>query len=263
MTELLQNKNSATRFQILIEIAGAGPTLHQKSIAASLHVTPQAVSDYIRQMMEDEMLISTGRSSYRVSLKGVNWILLMLRELKEYTVIASKAVTNVSVSAAIAEDDIQQGQTVGLKMQDGLLYASQYCGRGAKGIAVSSVKKNEDLDISNIEGIVEFIRGKVTVLQIPSILRGGSRGTDLSRLKTLVRNSHQVGAIGIESLVALRTIEIEPQYLYGVIEAAVEATQCGLAFIIVCSDDMSPDVLKRFQEEKIKYDMTDLSLKNR
>ena len=41
MVEILQNKNSATRFQILVEIAASGPNIQQKSIAAKLDVTPQ------------------------------------------------------------------------------------------------------------------------------------------------------------------------------------------------------------------------------
>jgi putative transcriptional regulator len=42
MVEILQNKNSATRFQILVEIAASGPNIQQKDIATKLGVTPQA-----------------------------------------------------------------------------------------------------------------------------------------------------------------------------------------------------------------------------
>ena len=51
MVEILQNKNSATRFQILVEIAASGHSIQQKSIAVKLGVTPQAISDYIRQLV--------------------------------------------------------------------------------------------------------------------------------------------------------------------------------------------------------------------
>ncbi len=48
------------------------------------------------------MVVSTTRSSYRVSAKGVNWILKMLRELRDYTGAAAQAVTNITVCAAVA-----------------------------------------------------------------------------------------------------------------------------------------------------------------
>ncbi|MBI3040810.1 MAG: Crp/Fnr family transcriptional regulator [Chloroflexi bacterium] len=258
MVEILQSKNAATRFQILVEIAAAGPAIQQKSIAAKLGCTPQAISDYIHQLLDEELVISTGRSSYKVSTSGVNWMLKVLRELRDYVPLVQQAVTNITTCAAIAEDDISQGQPVGLKMKDGLLFATNQIDRGARGIAVSSVRQGEDVDIAKIEGLVELTRGTVTILQVPSIEKGGSRQVDLKRLQVQVNNSQPLGAIGIEALIALRRADIEPGYLYGVTEAAVEAARCGLSFIIVCSDDAIAGLLKRLQEEKLNYELINL-----
>ena len=263
MVEILQNKNYATRFQILVEIAASGPNIQQKSIAVKLGITPQAISDYIRQLLEEELVVSSGRSHYRVSAKGVNWVLKVLRQLRDYASFVEQAVTNITVCAAISECDIRQGQTVGLEMRNGLLFATNQIDGGARGIAVSSVRQGEDVDVSNIEGLVELTRGKVTILQVPSIQKGGSRQVDLKRLQVQVNNSQQVGAIGIEALIALRRADIEPRYLYGVAEAAVEAVRCGLSFIVVCTDDAISGLIKRLQEENLNYELIDLGLKNR
>ncbi|MBC8275453.1 MAG: MarR family transcriptional regulator [Chloroflexi bacterium] len=262
MVEILQNKNSATRFQILVEIATSGPNIQQKSIAAKLDVTPQAISDYIHQLMKDGLVVSTGRSQYRVSTKGVNWMLKILRELRSYTSLVERAVTNVTVCAAIAECDINLGQAVGLKMRNGLLFATSQTNGGARGIAVSSVSQGDDVDVSNIEGLVELTRGLVTILQVPSIQKGGSRQTDLELLRAQVANNQQVGAIGIEALISLRRVDIEPRYLYGVTEAAIEAAHCGLSFAIACTDDAIPGLIKRLQEEGLNCELVDLHLKN-
>ena len=72
MVEVLQNKNLATRFQILVEIAAMQPNIQQRHIAKKLNITPQAVSDYIKQMLGAGLLTSDGRSRYRVSNDGVN-----------------------------------------------------------------------------------------------------------------------------------------------------------------------------------------------
>jgi putative transcriptional regulator len=263
MIEILQNKNSATRFQILVEIAASGPNIHQRTIAAKLGITPQAVSDYIRQMAAEEMLVSTGRSSHRVSIKGVNWVLKMLRELNEYIPLVTKAVTNLTVCAAIAEADIRKGQPVGLKMKDGLLFATTPDGGGARGIAMSTSKRGEDVDVAEIEGLVDLTRGTLEIFQVPSIAKGGSKKTNTKFLKARILGRGLVGAIGIEALVGLRKINIEPQYLYGVTEAAVEAVHCGISFIIVCSDDAIPDLIKKLREERLEFVVTDLTLKPR
>jgi putative transcriptional regulator len=262
MVEILQNKNSATRFQILVEIAASGPNIQQKDIATKLGITPQAISDYIHQLTKEKLVITTGRSQYKISTKGVNWMLKVLRELRSYTSMVERAVTNVTVCAAIAERDLNQGQTVGLKMKNGLLFATSQINGGARGIAVSSVSQGEDVDISNIEGLVDLTRGMVTILQVPSIQKGGSRQVDLERLQTRVTDNQQVGAIGIEALISLRRVDVEPRYLYGVTEAAIEAAHCGLSFVIVCTDDAIPGLVKRLQEEGLNCEIIDLHLKN-
>ena len=75
MTEVLQNKNLATRFQILAEIAANQPNLQQKDIARKLNITPQAVSEHIIRLEEEGWVVSEGRSRYKVTQVGVNWVL--------------------------------------------------------------------------------------------------------------------------------------------------------------------------------------------
>jgi len=260
MVEILQNKNSATRFQILVEIAASGPGIRQKSIAVKLGVTPQAISDYIHQLMKEDLVVSEGRYYYRVSAKGVNWMLKVLRELRSYASLVEQAVTSITVCAAVAECDINRGQAVGLKMKDGLLFATGQTDGGARGMAVSSASQGEDIDVSDIEGLVELVRGRVTILQVPNIQKGGSRQVNVELLQAQITNSQQVGAIGIEALISLRRIGAEPRYLYGVTEAAIEAAKCGLSFIIACTEDAIPGLIKRLQEEELRYELMDLRL---
>ncbi|HCP60056.1 MAG TPA: Crp/Fnr family transcriptional regulator, partial [Dehalococcoidia bacterium] len=121
MVGILRNKNVATRFQILAEIAAGQPDIQQKDIARRLNITPQAVSDYIKRLLKEGLLTSAGRSQYRVSNEGVDWMLRHLKELQEYLEVVGKAVSNIKVSAAIAGCNLSRGQTVGLVMREGLL----------------------------------------------------------------------------------------------------------------------------------------------
>jgi putative transcriptional regulator len=262
MIEILQNKNSATRFEILVQIAASGPNVQQRHIAGKLGITPQAVSDYMHRLIEEDLVVSPGRSSYRVSVKGVNWMLEMLRDLRDYSSAVAKTITNITTCAAIAETEIRKGQRVGLKMKDGVLVASGNPGKGAKGISMSTVKQGEDVDVSNIEGLIDLAKGKITVLQVPSIRKGGSRLADLKKLKSCL-GTQAVGTIGIEALAVIRKTGMEPQYTYGVTEAAIEAAHCGLAFIIACTDDAVPGLVKRLRDEGLEYELIDLSKNKR
>ena len=262
MTQLLRNKNLATKFQILVEIAANQPSIQQKDIARRIGVTSQAVSEYVIGLEKDGWITSDGRSRYRVTTEGVNWVLKAFRELQGYSNFVEKAVTNVMVSTAIADCDLSKGQKAGLVMREGLLFATDSPSKEAKGIATSDAKKGEDVGISDIEGIVELNVAKVTVLEVPDIQRGGSRSIDLTKLKKEIGGAKYIGVIGIEALVALRRVGVEPDYLYGVTEAAVEAARSGLPFLVVCAGREAPSLLQRLKEESLEYKLVNLGGNN-
>ena len=255
MSQILRNRNLTTRFQILVEIAANQPNILQRDVAKKLDVTPQAVSEHVRELVKEGLLVSDGRSKYRVTRKGVDWILKGLRELQGYCSLVTEAVTNITVCAAVADSDLSQGQVVGLRMRDGLLFATETAVGGARGIAVADAKRGEDVGITNIEGIVDLGQGKVTILKVPSIQKGGSKRVDPATLKSELDRSGLVGAIGIEALAALRRINVEPRYFYGVAEAAIEAAHCGLPVLIVCTDDDLAGLLTRLEEDGLDYEV--------
>lgn len=53
MIELLSSKSGITKFQILIEVAAHQPNVRQKEIAEKIGVTPQAVSEYIKELVAE------------------------------------------------------------------------------------------------------------------------------------------------------------------------------------------------------------------
>jgi putative transcriptional regulator len=261
MTQVLRNKNLATRFQILVEIAANQPSIQQKDIAQKIGVTSQAVSEYISKLEKDGWITSNGRSRYRITKEGVNWMLKSLRELQQYSTAAERVLTGITTWAAIAAEDLKQGQPVSLLMQNGLLYASAQAGNGALGVTSDKAFKGEDIGVINIEGILSLDIGQITVLEVPVIQDGGSREVDQAKLKQVLIGGVLVGAIGIEAIVALRRAGIEPDYLYGVTQAAVEATRSGLQFIIVCTSGESPTLLKKLNEENSKF--TIINIRNK
>jgi putative transcriptional regulator len=228
VAEILKSKNLATKFQIMVEIAGHQPNIQQKDIAPRLGITSQAVSEYIREMIKDGWLTSEGRSRYKVTREGVDWILQMSRQLHSYAWLVSKVVADISTTTAIANSDLSVGRTVSLYMKDGLLFASDAIGlKGAKGTTVTEAKKGQDVGIRNVEGVIKLEPAKVTIGKVPNVQDGGSQGTDTVQLKRLARKARLVGTLGTEALVALTRIGAEPGYMHGVPEAAVEAATTG------------------------------------
>jgi len=258
MAEILRNKNLATKFQILAEIANSGLHIQQSDIARRLEVTPQAISDYIGQLVKDGMLSLEGHSRYRVTNEGVNWIIKSLKELKDYTDYTAEAITNISISAALADSSLTKGQKVGLEMKDGILVATDRIGPGASGIAGWDVQAGGDIGIRDIDGIVELKAGKVTILKIPNIQRGGSQEVDFKQLKIFLKEKSFVGAIGIEALVALKKANAAMPYFFGVKEAGAESAQHGISPLVACVEDEISGLIKRLEEVHIIYEIIDI-----
>lgn len=263
MAQMLESKREATKFRILVEIAAGQPNIQQRGIARKLNLTPQAISEYTRELIKETLVTSDGRSRYRVTREGVNWILRMSRELENYSAFVGKVVTNISVCAAVAECDLARGQSVGLHMKDGILHASSMLEGGASGTVVSKAKNGEEVAVSNIEGTMKLEMGRITICKVPGIQKGGSKNTNLHRLKKKAAEKTIIGAVGIEAITALKRIGIAPQYIYGVKEAAVEAASCGLSPLVVCVEDDTPSLLSRLGEEGLEYELLDLKVRTK
>jgi len=243
----------------MVEIAAHQPNIQQKDIAPRLGITSQAVSEYIRDLIKDGWLVSQGRSRYKVTREGVDWILQMSRQLHSYSWFVSKVVADISTTTAIADSDLSVGQPAALYMKDGLLFASDVIGgKGAKGIAVTEAKKGRDVGIGNVEGVIKLDPAKVTIGKVSNVQDGGSRSTDLTRLKKETKEARLVGVTGAEALVALTEIGVKPDYVHGVREAAIEAAYCGLPFLVICSEDKISILVQRLEEENLDYEIIDL-----
>jgi len=260
MVEILQNQNSATRFRVMVEIAANQPNIQQKDIARRLEVTPQAISDYIAQLIKDGFLTSDGRSHYRATNEGVNWIVRMLREIRNYTSYVEKIITNISVCTAIAECELSKGETVGLKMKNGILYATSKTPNGARGIVISDAGTGQDVGVTNITGIVEFRLGTITILRLPTVSKGGSRSADLARLRGELKGKRFISALGIEAMVTLKQLKVN-FHSYGVQEAAIEAAHCGLQPVVACTEDQISGLIRKLEEADIGYTIVDMTKK--
>jgi putative transcriptional regulator len=259
MAQILKSKNLATKFQIMVEIAAHQPNIQQKDIAPRLGITSQAVSEYIRELIKDGWLSSEGRSRYKVTKEGVDWILQMSRQLHSYAWFVSNVVADISTTTAIADSELSVGQPASLYMKDGLLFASNFSSaKAAKGIAATAAKKGQDVGIRNIEGVIKLEPAKVVIGKVPNVQDGGSGRTDSSRLEKEVKKARLVGVIGTEALVALVQIGAKPDYVHGVREAAIEAAYCGLPFLVVCSEDNVSILVQRLEEENLDYTIVDL-----
>jgi putative transcriptional regulator len=261
MVNVLQSKRDSSRFQILVEIAAHQPNLRQKEVANRLGVTPQAISEYIKELVADGLVTTDGRMRYNITKEGVEWLLEGAAELKRYArTVMEEIISHVSVWTALAEQDLDEGERVSLEMRGGLLFANRKEGIDASGITISEALIGEDVGVSDLKGLISLDEGNIIVCKVPRVQAGGSRKVNIDLLKSIISGDKMIGALGIEALVALRKANREPDVIFGAKESAVEAAYHGISSVILSVDEQVPSLLDRLESEGLKYQLVDLTL---
>ena len=255
---ILRSKKEITKFQILVEIAGHQPDVMQKEIAQRIGITPQAVSEYIKDLVSEGYLFSDGRMRYRITKNGVEWVLERAIELKKYArFVMEDIVSHVSVATAIARRTFKKGDSVSLMMENGLLYAGT--DGNVTGITTSDGEEGEDVGVTDLKGMISFPPVNITICKVPRVEKGGSRSVDLEMLKSRSIDKPYIAAIGVEALISLRKISVQPNILFGAKESVVEASFHGLSSLVVSVDEEVPSLLNRLEAEGLNYEVVDLS----
>lgn len=261
--KILQSKSVMTKFQILTEIADNQPMIKQREIAKKIEITPQAVSEYIKELISNELIHSEGRGRYKITKNGIEWILEHASELKKYSqFVMEDIISLVSTWTAICERDIKKGEKIHIKMKDGLLYATDE-ETSIYGTAIDDGFKGYDIGITNLKGTMHVEEAQITICKIPRINHGGSCFVDLNKLESIVKSKLYIGAIGTESLISLKKINKTPNVMFGAFESVVQAFYHGLSSVIVIVEDEVPYFISKLENENIQYELIDLILKNK
>ena len=258
LISILRNKRDVSRLQILAEIAEHQPAVRQQEIADKLGVTPQAISEYIRELTEEGMVSASRRGNYEVTRSGIDWLLANAESLETYARhIRLDLIQQVSTWTAIAAEDLRAGDDVGVYMQDGFLYAAKKP-QAATGSVVADAMKDADVGIAHLTGMIDHHDGVIHVCKIPRIQHGGSRKVQKKRLEEIVLTAGVVAAVGLEAYIALKSTGREPDMFFGAREGVIEAAFHGITCAIVIVDEEFTDFVKRLDTVKLAYVIHDL-----
>ena len=255
---ILRSKREVSRLQILVEIAEHQPAVRQQEIAEKMGVTPQAISEYIREMVDEGMVSASGRGNYEVTKSGIEWVLENAESLESYARhIRRDIIQQVSVWTAIAAENLKTGDEVGVYMKDGFLYAGK-SPLAATGSAIAGAKAGEDVGIARLNGIIEHREGVVHVCKVPRIQHGGSKKVQRAKMLEVTGGVGMVAAVGLEAYIALNAAGRKPDMFFGAREGVIEAAFHGIDCAIVIVDEEFTDFLKRLESVSLHYVIHDL-----
>ena len=266
-TRLLQNKGEFTKFQILLEIMRNQPHVKQKDISEKLGITIQAVSKYFKKLVK-EGLIESGseRADYRLTPKARSSIQENLKGLERYVTATKNEIKVEETLPAIATVPVGAGEVVGLIMKGGVVYTVPSNHAVAKGTALEDAQPEEDLGLTNLQGRIVVKEGRILILKLPSIKRGGSRAVDLEKVKEFYDEfkPDRVGVMGAVGRAVLNKLKLKANIEFGISRASAIAASRGLNVMVLVVGRMSNRMTEEIENvnmksaTSIKYEIRDV-----
>jgi len=265
MVDVLANKRAAMRFRVLVEIAERQPAVSQGEIADAVGVTSQAVSEYIRELVEDGLVEKEGRSRYRVTTEGVDWTLSAATDVRRFAEhVTDDVLGSVQEDAAVATDPIEEGQTVSLSMREGLMHATPREEEGdaghrsgsATGVATTDAGAGGVVGVTGFEGVIDLEPGEVRVVQVPSVRSGLPDESALTDIRKACERADVVAAAGVEAVGALREVGVDSVGHFAAGEVAADAASRGLDAVVVASVDNVGRVTDALRDAGAAYEVS-------
>lgn len=238
-TILLRDKGEFTKFQILLEIMRNQPHIKQKDISDKLGITIQAISKYFKKLTKEGLLeAGSERADYRLTPKAIIKLRDEVRSLEGYVTEVKHDLKIEHAWPAIATQPIKAGQEVGLIMKEGVMYTvpPDSAITEAKGIALADAKVGEDLGLRDLHGKVKVNQGKILIVKLPSIRKGGSRAVDLAKVKEIYDEfaPDRIGVMGAVGRAVLNKLNLKADIEFGIGRSAAIAASRGLnVFVLV------------------------------
>lgn len=256
---VLKNKREATKYQILVEIAERQPAVSQREVADAIGITSQAVSDYLRTLIEEEHVKKEARGRYEVTKEGVDWLISRTDDLQNFLDhVTADVLEEVEIETAIATADIENGQSVRLSMQDGLLHATPGADDGATAVAVSDAQQFDAVGVTDFEGILDFEPGAVTIVSVPSIADGNS-GPSPDSIQKRAADHDLLATAGVEAYALVNRTDYTPEIRFGTAPAIREAATRGLDVLLVSVTSAISEHTNALREANVSYEVVDLS----
>lgn len=263
--KIFKKRGEMTHFQILSEISKQEPHLRQKDIADRLEITVQAVSENIKTLIDEGYITSKdGRAPYKITQKGITKVKKDAINLRKYSDDVLDTMNYYkSIWPAIAAEDLKEGESVGLFMENGVLFANK-SKQNACAEVLCDVEKGGDVPLTSLTGMIDLEVGQVIIVTLPTIKQGGSRCTDFELIKSLyfndfkkwgIKKIDKFGVMGTVSRAVANKLNIPIDIEFAISPSSISAAKKGLNVMILVVGDMSKSIVKSLEDEDIKFNV--------
>jgi putative transcriptional regulator len=255
---LLRDKGEFTKFQILLEVMRNQPHVKQKDISDALGITIQAISKYFKKLSKEGLLeAGSERADYRLTPKGVMKLREEVKNLDDYIRSIKMELKVEHAWIALATQSVKIGEHVGLITKEGIFYTVPVNSPEveAVGIATNNALPGEDIGLKDLKGKVKLKQGRILIIKLPSIRKGGSRTADITKIKEYINEfkPDRIGVMGAVGRAVLNKLNLEPDIEFGISHAAAAAASRGLNVLVLVVGRMVNKMIMEIDSQNMKF----------
>ncbi|MCL2288296.1 MAG: winged helix-turn-helix transcriptional regulator [Candidatus Bathyarchaeota archaeon] len=255
---LIRDKGEFTKFQILLEVMKNQPHIKQKDISDTIGITIQAISKYFKNLTKEGLLeAGSERADYRVTQKGITKLREELKNLDTYVKSIKNELKVDHAWIAIATLPVKIDEQVGLITKGGIFYTVSINDPNieATGYATNNANPGEDIGLKDLKGKIKLKQGKILIIKLPSIRQGGSRNTDIPKIKNLINEfkPDRIGVMGAVGRAVINKLELKADIEFGISHSAVIAATRGLNVLVLVVGRMVNKMIQEIDKQNMRF----------
>lgn len=255
---LLRDKGEFTKFQILLEVMRNQPHVKQKDISDALGITIQAISKYFKKLAKEGLLeAGSERADYRLTPKGVMKLREEVKNLDDYIHAIKMELKVEHAWIALATHPVKVGEQVGLITKEGIFYTIPVNSSEVEaiGVATNDAAPGEDIGLKELKGKVKLKQGKILIIKLPSIRKGGSRTADIEKIRRLIEEfkPDRIGVMGAVGRAVLNKLKLEADIEFGISHAAAAAATRGLNVLVLVVGRMVNRMIQEIDSQNMRF----------
>ncbi len=255
---LIRDKGEFTKFQILLEVMKNQPHIKQKDISDTIGITIQAISKYFKNLTKEGLLeAGSERADYRVTQKGITKLREELKNLDTYVKSIKNELKVDHAWIAIATLPVKIDEQIGLITKGGIFYTVSINDPNieATGYATNNANPGEDIGLKDLKGKIKLKQGKILIIKLPSIRQGGSRNTDIPKIKNLINEfkPDRIGVMGAVGRAVINKLELKADIEFGISHSAVIAATRGLNVLVLVVGRMVNKMIQEIDNQNMRF----------
>lgn len=241
----IREKGILTSALIIIELLKGKRKL--KDISSGLKITPQGASVYLKNLQKSKYVDQNNFPTQ----EGMAFLQQILTSLSSFVEKAYEDTGIISTCEAIAGEPIKKDDKLGLKMDDGLLYAYKRVKTNSNGKADFDAKEGEPVRISKIDGIIEHKLGNLIIVPIDF---DDYNPLKFEKFRRMIRENkiEYVSTFGLLAFSFCKRANVVANQ-YAPVEGCVEAGARGLNSLLIYSPEMMRFLFQRLSANINKY----------